>query len=76
MFCGSVSTASPQLGPLQDNGGYTLMMMPGRSGSAIDTGSPGYCEASEQRGVGRPVGPGCDLGAVESTDPVYRNGFD
>jgi hypothetical protein len=57
----------PLLGPLADNGGPTLTHMPQPNplpGSpAIDQGSG--CPPTDQRGATRPVGPACDIGAVE-----------
>ena len=32
---------------------------------AIDTGDPVVCPATDQRGVARPIGSGCDIGAFE-----------
>jgi hypothetical protein len=61
----------PLLGPLADNGGFTLMHALGSSSPAIDAGSPTICPATDQRGWLRPVdGDGngmgiCDMGAYE-----------
>lgn len=57
--------ADPMLGQLQDNGGSTPTMLPGADGSAIDTGDASTCPATDQRGVARPQGAACDIGAVE-----------
>ncbi len=59
---------NPQLGPLQNNGGPTLTMLPGSSGSAIEGVPAGSCVGStDQRGSPRPgVRPACDIGAVET----------
>jgi hypothetical protein len=41
------------------------------SGSpAIDAGSNSGCPATDERGVSRPQGPACDIGAYEATPPV------
>jgi len=54
----------PRLGPLQDNGGPTQTMLPAADSPAIDAG--GACPtATDQRGVPRPQGRACDIGAVE-----------
>jgi hypothetical protein len=55
----------PMLGPLADNGGPTLTnaLLPGSP--AIDTGAPHACLPVDQRGVLRPQGAGCDIGAYE-----------
>ena len=62
----------PLLGPLADNGGPTQTRMPQPGSPASDAGNPGVagsggltCEATDQRGVARPVGPRCDIGAFE-----------
>jgi hypothetical protein len=55
----------PMLGPLADNGGFTQTheLLPGSL--AIDFGSAAFCPATDQRGVPRPQGPQCDVGAFE-----------
>lgn len=70
--CTNVSQADPQLGPLQDNGGATMSMLPAAGSPAIDfAGNTGPCGAAasytdaDQRGVARPQGTLCDIGAVE-----------
>lgn len=63
----------PLLGPLADNGGptATMALLPGSP--AINGGNPAApgsggdtCEADDQRGVARPIGARCDIGAFES----------
>ncbi len=55
----------PLLGPLADNGGstQTFALLPGSP--AIDAGQSAGC-ASDQRGLARPQGTACDIGAFES----------
>lgn len=60
----------PQLGPLQDNGGPTDTQLPAAASPAIDAGADSTCAASDQRGVPRPQGAHCDIGAVERTTPT------
>lgn len=61
---------NPLLGPLQNNGGLTfthaLQTTPTPS-PAIDAGDPtlGVCEDTDQRGLSRPQGAACDIGAFE-----------
>ena len=60
------------LGVLQDNGGPTLTQAPERPSVAFDTvedcvDSEGQELVTDQRGVVRPQGPRCDVGAVEIT---------
>jgi predicted outer membrane repeat protein len=66
------SPINPHLGPLAKNGGSTQnhMLLPGSP--AIDAGNPlppgggGFtCAGTDQRGVARPQGATCDIGAVE-----------
>lgn len=58
-------TGDPKLGPLADNGGptLTLALLPGSP--AIDAAHPDYCTNTDQRGVSRPQGSACDIGAFE-----------
>jgi hypothetical protein len=69
--CGVSATYSPSailLGPLADNSGPTqtheLLVSPTIS-PAIDA-ARGACPADDQRGVGRPAGASCDVGAYEA----------
>jgi hypothetical protein len=71
---GSVfSPINPQLGPLQDNDGPapTQALLPGSP--ALDAGNPAQpgsggaaCLVTDQRGVSRPAGARCDIGAYEA----------
>jgi hypothetical protein len=61
----------PLLGPLQDNGGPTWTHALLDFSPAIDAGDDTVCAAApvngiDQRGVARPIGPHCDIGAYES----------
>ncbi len=69
--CSSSLNGDPLLGPLADNGGptQTMALLPGSS--AIDAGNDSVCAASpvnnlDQRGIARPQGSHCDIGAFES----------
>lgn len=55
--------ANPRLEDLADNGGPTLTHMPAANSPAVDTGDCIF--SSDQRGVDRPQGARCDIGAVE-----------
>ena len=61
----NVTRASLALGPLQNNGSptQTHALLPGSV--AIDAGVFVVCPATDQRGVERPQGAACDIGAVE-----------
>jgi predicted outer membrane repeat protein len=66
----SLNGLDPLLGPLADNGGptYTHALLSGSP--ALDAGLLGtgaVCESPvDQRGVSRPQGAGCDIGAFEA----------
>lgn len=67
-------TGDPKLGPLGHNGGATQTrpLLPGSP--ALHAGDAAVCAAApvggvDQRGVARPQGAGCDLGAYE-TEPI------
>jgi hypothetical protein len=53
------------LGPLADNGGPTLTHAPLEGSPALDAAGADGCSDSDQRGVARPQGDACDVGAVE-----------
>ncbi|MBK9927905.1 MAG: hypothetical protein IPP66_21745 [Anaerolineales bacterium] len=64
--CGTpASTADPNLGPLADNGGSTQTIPLQAGSSAIDAGNDSVCPTTDQRGVTRPFGSHCDIGAYE-----------
>jgi predicted outer membrane repeat protein len=62
--------ANPVLGPLQHNSGPTQTMLPGAGSPAIDAANDATCAAPpvnnlDQRGITRPQGLHCDIGAAE-----------
>jgi hypothetical protein len=78
--CGFTNTAqgdqqnagNPQLGALADNGGPTQTRLPQPGSPLVDAIPPGSCQAdgaagitTDQRGLTRPQGAGCDIGAVD-----------
>jgi len=62
---GDLNNTNPQLGPLANNGGPTQTHALLAGSPAIDAGSNTGCPATDQRGVARPQGPACDMGAFE-----------
>lgn len=54
----------PLLGPLAANGGPTQTHLP-QPGSPLLDAALGDCLATDQRGLARPIGATCDIGAVE-----------
>lgn len=75
--CSTLSSADPLLGLFQLYGGFTPALMPAANSPALDNGA--NCPATDQRGVARPQGAACDIGAVERRaveDYLFNNGFD
>jgi len=80
---GSFAAVGASLGPLQNNGGPTQTRALLAGSLAIDAGNPAGCTdnvgailATDQRGVPRPSGPACDIGAFEDSDGVFKDGFE
>jgi hypothetical protein len=66
------SSFDPLLAALANNGGSTLTRLPQTGSPLIDAIPLASCQAdgaagitTDQRGLARPAGPGCDIGAVE-----------
>ncbi len=66
---GDLTYTNPKLGPLANNGGPTLTFALLTGSPAIDHGNNATCAATDQRGVPRPLGPRCDIGAYELDTP-------
>ena len=61
-----LSNADPNLEPLEDNGGPTLTRALQEGSPAVDAIPADACEVdTDQRGVSRPQGEACDIGAFE-----------
>jgi hypothetical protein len=76
--CPGTYTTDAMLGPLAFNGGptQTIALLPGSP--AIDAAVAGNCPATDQRGISRPQGSGCDIGAYEfvpQAGPVFSGFF-
>jgi hypothetical protein len=76
--CGLAATgdragADPLLAPLQANGGPTSTLALLGASPAIDAGDAS-CLGSDQRGVARPQGAACDIGAYELAPGVVTTG--
>lgn len=70
---GNITGQDPQLGVLANNGGLTPTQALLAGSPAIDTGNPNLpgsggfaCPTIDQRGVLRPQGTACDIGAYET----------
>jgi hypothetical protein len=62
---GDLQNTDPLLGPLADNGGPTKTLALLQGSPAIGAGSNATCPSTDQRGVPRPQGANCDIGAFE-----------
>ena len=65
---------NPKLGPLRNNGGFAATMAIGPGSPAIDRipAHGRHCPAADERGVRRPQGRACDIGAFEFARPRIR----
>ena len=63
--CTHIIIADPLLGTLGNYGGFTQTIPLLVGSSAIDTGNDAICPPTDQRGVSRPQGAYCDIGAYE-----------
>ena len=68
--CSAAYSGDPLLGSLADNGGPTKTHALLTGSNAIDTGYMGACPTIDQRGIDRPQGGGCDIGAFEKEYPL------
>ena len=71
-----VTNGDPVLGALQDNGGPSPTMALGAGSAGIDQVPPtgAGCPMTDQRGVPRPFGSACDIGAYEVAGPAAATG--
>jgi hypothetical protein len=70
--CTGFTNHDPLLGTLQDNGGFTTTRLPSSGGPAVTEASPSGCTDAngdpllrDQRGVPRPSGGPCHVGAIQ-----------
>jgi predicted outer membrane repeat protein len=69
--CGATLSGDPLLDALGDYGGATQTFGLLADSPAIDAGTLSACPATDQRGVSRPQGSRCDLGAFELEQPYH-----
>lgn len=69
-LCENVIAADPLLGVLGDYGGFTLTIPIQANSPAIDTANDAFCPATDQRGITRPKGEHCDIGAFEYVETI------
>ncbi|MBL8076940.1 MAG: hypothetical protein JNM55_03180 [Anaerolineales bacterium] len=68
---GDLVGVDPLLQPLTAYDGVTPPFHElGPASPALDSADPSSCGGTDQRGVGRPVGTGCDRGAIEMTEII------
>ncbi|HEY7779045.1 MAG TPA: right-handed parallel beta-helix repeat-containing protein, partial [Ktedonobacterales bacterium] len=60
-----VVNTTPGLAALANNGGPTQTVALLATSPALDTANPATCPAADERGITRPQGAGCDIGAFE-----------
>jgi hypothetical protein len=63
---GDKSGVNPELAPIADNGGPTPTEALLHGSPAIEAGNDAACPATDQRGIARPQGAHCDIGAFEA----------
>jgi len=83
---GDIGGLDPLLGPLASNGGATATYLPLPSSPVVDviftadcTDELGVAIITDQRGIRRPQGSACDIGAVETStnqSPIANAGAD
>ncbi|MCW3056754.1 MAG: hypothetical protein JWO21_723 [Solirubrobacterales bacterium] len=71
---GDLFNANPLLSSLGDNGGSTQTMALAANSPAVNAGTNAGCPATDQRGVLRPAGSACDIGAFELATPSSTTG--
>ncbi len=62
---GDITGTDPLLGALQNNGGPTPTRSLAIASRAVDAGNNATCASTDQRGIVRPQGDSCDIGAYE-----------
>jgi hypothetical protein len=70
--CDAALSGDPQLAPLGYYGGSTQTHLLLLGSPAIDAGDSTACLAADQRGVSRPVGSACDIGAYEREENLSQ----
>lgn len=77
--CTDLITSDPLLEKLGNYGGTTQTLRTNPASPAVDAGDDAICPATDQRGVARPQGTHCDIGAVERQsleDIIFKDGFE
>lgn len=64
---GDLQSTDPLVADLANNGGSILTAALETGSPAVDHGTNNGCPPTDARGVSRPIGPTCDIGAFEAT---------
>jgi hypothetical protein len=72
---GSLSNTNPHLGALTGSPAYFPLKANSPAINAVTYNAPNNCPATDQRGVTRPQGSACDIGAYEYIAPVLGKGL-
>lgn len=75
-YLNNIVGVSAQLETLDDNGGNTLTHALRSTSPAIGAGRNDLCPDFDQRGVSRPQGEHCDMGAYEFRDRLFSDRFE
>ena len=70
---GNIIGQDPVLGALANNGGFTQTHSLLAGSPAIDAGTNTGCPATDQRGMLRPLGGICDIGAYETVQAYFAD---
>jgi len=70
---GDLTGIDPQLTPLAFNGGAMRVQAPIAGSPVIDAGANAGCPATDARGIARPSGRACDIGAVEVSNELRQD---
>ena len=65
--CASMAGDDPMLGEITGSPAYFSLL---NGSPALDAADARYCTETDQLGTPRPLGAGCDIGAIESTTAV------
>lgn len=70
-FGGGRDSVALPLGSLRNYGGFAPTQLLPQGSPAIDAGAAAGCLPTDQGGIARPVGAGCDVGAIEARDSDF-----
>ncbi len=71
--CSNIITGDPKLGTFGNYGGFTQVIPLLAGSSAIDAGDDTVCPDTDQRGLTRPQGTHCDIGAYEYGEQTFND---